>query len=60
MVDVDAHLPGPVDWLEQVDPQLAGILGEPLRFIDIADGIFGISNSGVARLPEQQQPASRR
>jgi predicted TIM-barrel fold metal-dependent hydrolase len=59
VIDVDAHLHEPVDWLEQVDPQLAGILGEPLRFIDIADGIFGISNSGVARLPEQQQPASR-
>jgi len=60
VIDVDAHLHEPVDWLEEVDSQLAGILGDPLRFIDIADGIFGISNSGVARLPQQQQPVNRR
>ena len=60
VIDVDAHLNEPIDWLAQIDPQLADLLGEPLRFIDVADGIFGISNTGVASLPEQQQPASRR
>jgi hypothetical protein len=37
-IDVDAHLHEPVDWFERIDPQLAGILGELLRFIDTAVG----------------------
>ena len=59
VIDVDAHVHEPVDWLEQINPKLAETLGPPLRFIDVADGIFGISNRAVAKLPDQQQPDSR-
>jgi len=59
VIDVDAHVHEPVDWLEQTDAGLAEILGPPLRFIDVADAVFGISNPAVARLPDQQQPADR-
>jgi predicted TIM-barrel fold metal-dependent hydrolase len=59
VIDVDAHVHEPVDWLEQTDAALAETLGPPLRFIDVADAVFGISNPAVARLPTQQQPADR-
>jgi uncharacterized protein len=59
VIDVDAHVHEPVDWLEQISPELAEILGPPLRFVDVADGIFGISNRSIAKLPEQQQPGNR-
>ncbi|MFT7220866.1 MAG: putative TIM-barrel fold metal-dependent hydrolase [Candidatus Azotimanducaceae bacterium] len=59
VIDVDAHVHEPVDWLEQTDSELADKLGPPLRFIDVADGLFGISNPGIARLPDEQQPADR-
>jgi hypothetical protein len=36
VIDVDGYLHEPVDWLERIDPQLAGILGELLHFIDTA------------------------
>lgn len=59
VIDVDAHVHEPVDWLEQTDPGLAEILGPPLSFIDVADTVFGISNPAVERLPDHQQPADR-
>jgi predicted TIM-barrel fold metal-dependent hydrolase len=59
VIDVDAHVHEPVDWLEQTDAELAEMLGPPLRFIDVADGLFGISNPAIARLPDEQQPADR-
>jgi len=59
VIDVDAHVHEPVDWLEQTDPSLAELLGPPARFIDIADTLFGISNPALSRLPEAQQPRER-
>ena len=59
VIDVDAHVHEPVDWLSQIDPELAELLGPPLRFIDVADAVFGISNPAVAHLPEHQQPGDR-
>ena len=59
VIDVDAHVHEPVDWLEQINPNLAEILGPPLRFIDVADGIFGISNRSIDKLPAQQHPDNR-
>ena len=59
IVDVDAHIHEPVDWLQQVDPELAAVLGSPLRFIEVADGLFGVSNPALKKLPAQQQPDNR-
>ena len=59
VIDVDAHVHEPVDWLEQTNPKLAEALGPPLRFIDVADGIFGISNRSIEKLPDRQQPNNR-
>jgi uncharacterized protein len=59
VIDVDAHVHEPVDWLAQTNPKLAETLGPPLRFIDVADGIFGISNRSIEKLPVQQQPDNR-
>jgi predicted TIM-barrel fold metal-dependent hydrolase len=56
IVDVDAHVHEPVDWLERTDPGLARELGPPARFIEIADALFGISNPALSRLPKDQQP----
>jgi predicted TIM-barrel fold metal-dependent hydrolase len=56
IVDVDAHFHEPVDWLERTDPELSAQLGPPARFIDVADGVFGIHNPDVAQLPPEQQP----
>jgi predicted TIM-barrel fold metal-dependent hydrolase len=59
VIDVDAHVHEPVDWLQQTDPNLAELLGPPARFIDVADALFSISNPAVSRLPEGQQPNKR-
>jgi len=59
VIDVDAHVHEPVDWLEQTDPDLAALLGPPARFMEVADVLFGISNPAVSRLPEDQQPNER-
>jgi predicted TIM-barrel fold metal-dependent hydrolase len=57
VIDVDAHFHEPVDWLQCTDPSVANALGPPARFIDVADGIFGVHNPSVAQLPAGQQPA---
>ena len=56
VIDVDAHLHEPLDWIEQTEPELAEALGPPARFMDVADTVFGISNPTLAALPEAQQP----
>lgn len=56
IIDVDAHLHEPIDWIACTDPELAEQLGPPPRFLDVADAVFGISNPAVAQLPAQQQP----
>ena len=56
IIDVDAHLHEPLDWVERTDPGLAALLGPPARFLEVADAVFGISNPAVAQLPVQQQP----
>ncbi len=56
IIDVDAHVHEPVDWLQVTDPGLAALLGPPERFIDIAATLFGIGNPAVSQLPETQQP----
>jgi predicted TIM-barrel fold metal-dependent hydrolase len=58
IIDVDAHVHEPVDWLECTDPSLAQELGPPARFIDVADALFGINNPALARLPREQQPST--
>ena len=58
VIDVDAHVHEPVDWLAQVDGRLAAALGDPASFLDIADSVFGIGNPAVRDLPEFQQPRS--
>jgi predicted TIM-barrel fold metal-dependent hydrolase len=58
IIDVDAHVHEPVDWLEHTEPALAQELGPPARFIDIADGLFGIHNPALSQLPREQQPAT--
>lgn len=59
IIDVDAHLHEPLDWVERTDPELAEQLGPPARFLDIADAIFGFRDRSFASLPEQQQPTDR-
>ncbi|MEQ9450480.1 MAG: amidohydrolase family protein [Pseudomonadales bacterium] len=59
VVDVDAHFHEPVDWLATTDAALAELLGPPARFMDVADGVFGVSNPAASRLPAAQQPANR-
>lgn len=56
IIDVDAHLHEPVDWLQRTDPRLAALLGPPERFIDVADALFGVNNPALSQLPEQQRP----
>ena len=56
IIDVDAHVHEPVDWLERTDRELAAELGPPARFIEIADALFGVHNPAVALLPPAQQP----
>ncbi len=57
VIDVDAHLHEPLDWVEQTDPGLAAALGPPARFMEVADAVFAISNPALAALPEAQQPS---
>ena len=56
IIDVDAHFHEPVDWVQHTDAALAAELGPPLRFIDVADAVFGINNPAVSQLPLEQQP----
>jgi predicted TIM-barrel fold metal-dependent hydrolase len=59
IIDVDAHLHEPLDWVEQTDADLADELGPPLRFMDIAGSVFGFADSAFSMLPEEQQPKDR-
>src|SRR4051794_28287235 len=59
IIDVDAHLHEPLDWVEQTDPGLAEELGPPARFMDIASDVFGFSDRSFVALPEAQQPKDR-
>ena len=47
VIDVDAHLHEPLDWVEQTDPKLAEALGPPARFMEVADAVFGVSDPTV-------------
>ena len=58
VIDVDAHLHEPLDWIQQTDPTLADALGTPARFMDVANRVFGISNPALSALSEGQQPTS--
>jgi predicted TIM-barrel fold metal-dependent hydrolase len=57
VIDVDAHLHEPLDWIEQTDPALARELGPPARFMDVANSVFGIANPALAELSEGQPPS---
>src|SRR5436190_11590636 len=59
IIDVDAHLHEPLDWVEQTDAELAGELGPPARFLDIASSVFGFRDRAFSALPEEQQPTDR-
>ena len=59
IIDVDAHLHEPLDWVEQTDPGLAAELGPPARFMDIASSVFGFADSSFELLPEAQRPKDR-
>ena len=56
IIDVDAHLHEPLDWVQQTDSELADELGAPARFMEIANSVFGISNPRLSALPDSQQP----
>ena len=57
VIDVDAHLHEPLDWVERTDPALAEALGPPARFMEVADAVFGISNPALSALPGTRQPS---
>src|SRR5689334_16693513 len=59
IVDVDAHLHEPLDWVGQTSPGLAEALGPPARFFDIAQSVFGFMDPSFAKLPEHQRPKER-
>jgi uncharacterized protein len=59
IIDVDAHLHEPLDWVERTDPALAAELGPPARFMDIASSVFGFGDASFAQLPEAQRPKDR-
>src|SRR5437764_3156273 len=59
IVDVDAHLHEPLDWVEQTDPGLATELGPPARFMDIASSVFGFRDAAFEALPAEQRPKDR-
>ena len=59
IIDVDAHLHEPLDWVQRTDPELAAALGPPARFMDIASSVFGFADSSFSSLPEAQQPKDR-
>lgn len=56
VIDVDSHVHEPIDWLEQIDPELAETLGPPLRFFDAAVPVFGTIDPGLAQLPAGRRP----
>jgi predicted TIM-barrel fold metal-dependent hydrolase len=56
IIDVDAHIHEPLDWLTQTNPDLAESLGPPARFMEIANSLFGITNPKLRALSDQQQP----
>ncbi len=56
IIDVDAHLHEPLDWVERTDPDLAEALGPHPRFMEIAGSVFRFSDPAFAELPEEQQP----
>ena len=59
IVDVDAHLHEPLDWVGRTNPALAAEIGEPARFMEIAGDIFGVADRAFAQLPQHQQPRDR-
>lgn len=59
IIDVDAHVHEPLDWVARTDPGLAEELGAPARFMDIAGNIFGFDDPSFASLPEPQRPRTR-
>lgn len=59
IIDVDAHLHEPLDWVRRTDPELAEVLGAPARFMDIASSVFGVSDPSFGSLPERQRPKDR-
>jgi predicted TIM-barrel fold metal-dependent hydrolase len=59
IIDVDAHLHEPLDWVERTDPALAAELGPPARFFDVASSVFGFHDSAFELLPEAQRPKQR-
>src|SRR6266550_3553252 len=59
IIDVDAHLHEPLDWVEQTDAGLAAELGPPARFLDIASSVFGFRDRAFSALPKEQQPTDR-
>jgi len=59
IIDVDAHLHEPLDWVERTDPGLAAELGPPARFMEVAGSIFGFPDKALAGLPEHQRPKER-
>jgi len=59
IIDVDAHLHEPLDWVEQTDGRLAEALGPPARFMEIAGSVFGFADSRFGLLPEHQRPKDR-
>jgi uncharacterized protein len=59
IIDVDAHLHEPLDWVERTDPGLADALGPPARFMDVASSVFGFSDASFVSLPDVQKPKDR-
>lgn len=59
VIDVDAHVHEPVDWVAQIDSSLAEALGPPPTFLEVSDSVFGIGNPAIKSLPEHQQPQSK-
>ncbi len=59
VIDVDAHVHEPVDWVAHVDKRLAEALGPPATFLEVSDSVFGVGNPAVRQLPEKQHPDSR-
>src|SRR3954462_3104001 len=59
IVDVDAHLHEPLDWVERTDPGLAAELGPPARFLEIASSVFGFRDAAFEALPPDQRPTDR-
>ena len=58
IIDVDAHLHEPLDWLEVTAPTVAAELGAPATFMEIAGPLFGGYPREFADLPDAQRPQS--